>query len=105
MFESIKKFLGVGPSVDYRTLVRQGAVILDVRTKGEYNGGHIKGSINIPVDQLKNNLNRLPDKQKPIITCCASGMRSSSANGILKSSGYAQVHNGGSWTGLCDKLR
>jgi phage shock protein E len=105
MFELIKKFLGVGPSVDYRTLVRQGAVILDVRTKGEYNGGHIKGSINIPVDQLKNNLNRLPDKQKPIITCCASGMRSSSAKGILKSSGYAQVHNGGSWTGLCDKLR
>ena len=65
MLESIKKILGIGPAVDYGTLVRQGAIILDVRSKGEYSGGHIKGSINIPVDQLKSNLSRLPDKQKP----------------------------------------
>lgn len=104
MFESIKNILGIGPSVDYAALVKQGAIILDVRTKSEYSGGHIKGSINISVDQLKSNLNRLPDKQKPIITCCASGMRSSSAKGILKSNGYTQVYNGGSWTGLHNKL-
>lgn len=104
MFEAIKKILGIGPAVDYGELVKQGAIILDVRTKGEYNGGHIKGSINISVDQLKSNLNRLPDKQKPIITCCASGMRSSSAKSILQSSGYAQVYNGGSWAGLRNKL-
>lgn len=104
MFESIKKMLGFGPSVDYATLVKQGAIILDVRTKGEYSGGHIKGSINISVDQLTNNLNRLPDKQKPIITCCASGMRSSSAKSLLKSKGYSQVYNGGSWAGLQSKL-
>ena len=104
MFESIKKMLGFGPSVDYATLVKQGAIILDVRTKGEYSGGHIKGSINISVDQLTNNLNRLPDKQKPIITCCASGMRSSSAKSLLKSKGYSQVYNGGGWAGLQSKL-
>lgn len=95
---------GFGPSVDYAELVKQGAVILDVRSKGEYSGGHIKGSVNISVDQLQKNLHRLPDKQKPIITCCASGMRSSSAKGILKSSGYVNVHNGGSWTGLQNKI-
>jgi phage shock protein E len=105
MFESIKKILGIGPSVDYGELVRQGAVILDVRTKGEYNDGHIKGSINISVDQLKDNLNRLPDKQKPIITCCASGMRSASAKKILQSNGYVQVYNGGGWTNLRGKLK
>lgn len=105
MLDTIKKFLGMGPSVDYAALVKQGAVILDVRTKGEYSQGHIKGSINISVDQLTNNLGRLPKKETPIITCCASGMRSSSAKSILKSQGYTQVYNGGSWYGLQNKIR
>lgn len=105
MIESLKKILGLSPSADYRQLVKQGATILDVRTKGEYAGGHIKGSLNISVDQLANNLHKLPNKEKPIITCCASGMRSSSAKSILKSHGYTVVHNGGSWTGLQHKIR
>ena len=104
MLESLKKIMGIGPSVDYAALVKDGAIILDVRTKGEYSGGHIKGSINISLDQLKNSLGRLPDKQKPIITCCASGMRSSSAKGILESNGYTQVYNGGGWGTLMDKI-
>jgi len=104
MIESLRKFLGLGPSVDYRQLVKQGALILDVRTKGEYSRDHIKGSINISVDQLANNLHKLPNKEKPIITCCASGMRSSSARSMLKSHGYTMVHNGGSWTGLQNKI-
>ena len=104
MIETLKKILGIGPAVDYATLVKQGAVILDVRTKGEYGGGHIKGSINISVDQLKNNLNRFPDKNKTIITCCASGMRSASAKSILKSHGYTNVHNGGGWISLQHKI-
>jgi rhodanese-related sulfurtransferase len=104
MMETLKKILGLGPSADYEQLVKEGAVILDVRTRGEYAGGHIKGSINISVDQLKANLNRLPDKQKPIITCCASGMRSGTAKGILESNGYTHVHNGGSWIGLQQKI-
>jgi len=85
-------------------LVNQGAIILDVRSKGEYAGGHIKGSINIPVDQLSGNLNKLKDKNKVIITCCASGMRSASAKGILTSNGFTNVHNGGGWQGLKYKI-
>lgn len=104
MMETLKKIFGLGPSVDYGQLVKDGALILDVRTKGEYEGGHIKGSINIPVDQLKTNLHKLRDKQKPIITCCASGMRSGTARGILESQGYTSVHNGGSWIGLKQKI-
>jgi phage shock protein E len=77
---------------------------LDVRSKGEYAGGHIKGSMNIPVDQLSGNLSKLNDKNKPIITCCASGMRSASAKSILKSNGYTEVHNGGSWYSLKNKI-
>ncbi len=103
MLDSLKNMLGLGPSVDYAELVNQGAIILDVRSKGEYSGGHIKGSVNISVDQLKANLHRLPDKQKPIITC-ASGMRSGPAKSILLSNGYMTVHNGGSWMGLVNKI-
>ncbi len=104
MIETLKKLLGFGPSVDYSQLVKNGAIILDVRSKGEYAGGHIKGSINISVDQLGNNLSRLKNKEQAIITCCASGMRSSSAKSILKSNGYTQVHNGGSWYSLQQKI-
>ena len=103
MMEGLKKMFGLGPSADYEQLVKDGATILDVRSKGEYAGGHIKGSINIPVDQLKANLSRL-NKQKPIITCCASGMRSGTAKGILESNGYTNVYNGGSWIGLQQKI-
>ena len=103
MLDALKKMLGM-TTIDYAELVKQGAIILDVRSKGEYSGGHIKGSINISVDQLRNNLGKLPDKSKPIITCCASGMRSGSAKGILESSGYQSVHNGGSWASLQYKL-
>lgn len=104
MINTIKNLLGFGPKVDYAELVSQGAIILDVRSKGEYAGGHIKGSMNISVDTLNSNLAKLKDKNKPIITCCASGMRSASAKSILKSNGYTNVHNGGAWSSLQHKI-
>jgi phage shock protein E len=104
MFEAIKKFFGI-EKIDYAQLMAEGAIILDVRTKGEYSNGHIKGSINIPVDSLAANLNKLKAKDKPIITCCASGMRSASAKSILKSNGYASVYNGGAWQSLNHKIK
>lgn len=105
MLTALKKLLGFGPAVDYKQLLREGAVIVDVRTKGEYAGGHIGGSINIPVDQLKKSIAKLKDKNKPIITCCASGMRSAGAKGILKAQGYTAVYNGGAWSSLASKIR
>ncbi|MEZ4827945.1 MAG: rhodanese-like domain-containing protein [Bacteroidia bacterium] len=103
MLNAIKNLLGFGPKVDYAELVQQGAIILDVRTKSEYAGGHIKGSVNISVDTLSNNLKKLK-KDKPIITCCASGMRSATAKSILIANGYTNVHNGGSWMSLRNKI-
>ena len=105
MINTLRNLFGMGPKVDYAELVKQGALILDVRTKSEYASGHIKSSINISVDQLGSNLNKLKDKNKPIITCCASGMRSASAKSILKSKGYTNVHNGGPWNSLQNKIR
>lgn len=105
MIETIKKLLRFGPSVDYSQLVKLGAVILDVRSKSEFAGGHIKGSTNIVVDQLSNNLNRFKSKDQPIITCCASGVRSAAAKNMLKSKGFTQVFNGGSWSSLQQKIQ
>ncbi len=105
MIDTIKQMFGMGPKVDYAQLVKEGAIILDVRSKGEYDGGHINGSINIPVDKLAGNLDKIKDKNKVIITCCASGMRSASAKGILESKGYVKVYNGGGWSSLQSKLR
>ena len=103
MIQTIKKLFGLGPKVDYKELLKQGATIIDVRSKGEYQGGHIKGSVNIPLNNLQGHLSKLK-KDKPIITCCASGMRSSSAKSILQSHGFKGVYNGGGWSSLQNKL-
>jgi rhodanese-related sulfurtransferase len=92
-----------GKRADFAQLVKDGAIILDVRTPGEYAGGHIKGSKNIPLQSLQQNLSEIP-KDKVIITCCASRMRSGSAKSILLSSGFKEVHNGGGWTSLKGKI-
>jgi rhodanese-related sulfurtransferase len=102
MFEKIKSLLGM-KSVDYAALMKNGAQIVDVRSKGEFSGGNIRGSLNIPVQELENNLKKL-NKDKPVITCCASGIRSASAKNILLKNGFKEVHNGGSWGGLQRKL-
>ena len=103
MLDLIKNLFGV-EKTNYAELVKEGAIILDVRSKEEYAGGHIKGSINIPVDQLAGNLHKFKDKMKPVITCCASGMRSASAKSILKSNGFTEVYNGGGWMSLQNKI-
>ena len=103
MIESLKTLLGFGPATDYAALVKKGAQIIDVRTPDEFRGGHIKGSVNIPLDRLQQNLAKIK-KNKPVITCCASGMRSASAKSILQTNGYTEVFNGGGWSGLQSKL-
>lgn len=90
-------------SVDYKSLVQNGAVIVDVRSPQEFKGGHIKGSLNVPLQELQRSLGKIP-KNKTVITCCASGMRSASAKSLLKSAGYQEVHNGGGWMSLKNKL-
>jgi rhodanese-related sulfurtransferase len=104
MISILKNLFGFGPKTNYAELVKQGAIIVDVRSKGEYMGGHVKGSLNIPVDTLRNNLSKLKNKDTVIITCCASGMRSASAKSILQSNGYNKVYNGGGWGSLQNKL-
>ncbi|WP_234109674.1 MULTISPECIES: rhodanese-like domain-containing protein [Chryseobacterium] len=101
MFDFIKK-LFTGNTVDYRELVKNGAQIIDVRTEVEFRNGHIKNSKNIPLQKLASEIKKL-DLKKPIITCCASGMRSASAKGILQQNGF-EAYNGGGWNTLQKKL-
>ena len=98
MLGFLKKLFG-GSSVNYAELMKNGAQIIDVRTPAEYKGGHIKNSQNIPLQTLTQNLNKIR-KDKPVITCCASGMRSASAKNILSNNGFTEVYNGGSWNAL-----
>jgi rhodanese-related sulfurtransferase len=102
MLAFLKKLFG-GSSVDYAELVKNGAQIIDVRTSGEFAAGHIKGSKNIPLQNLKQSLGKI-NKNKPVITCCASGMRSASAKSLLKANGFEEVYNGGGWASLNNKI-
>jgi phage shock protein E len=105
MIQLIKNILGIGPKVNVGEWISEGATIVDVRSRAEYSSGHVKGSVNIPLDQLSSNLNRLKKKEHPIITCCASGMRSASAKSFLKSQGFTRVHNGGPWQNVARHLK
>jgi len=99
MLQLFKKLFSNGPKVDLAALIANGAVILDVRTPGEYASGHIKGSINMPLNTLPMQMAKLK-KDKPVITCCASGMRSGSARSTLLANGFSEVYNAGSWFNL-----
>ena len=104
MIAKLKELFGIKPAPDYKQLMKDGGVVIDVRSKAEYSGGLIKGSKNIPLPSLNSGTGLPKDKDKPIITCCASGMRSASAKSLLRSRGYTRVYNGGGWSGLNSKL-
>jgi phage shock protein E len=81
----------------------RGAVIIDVRTRGEFQQGAIRGSKNIPLQNINTQIAAIKKLNKPVIVCCASGMRSGSAASILNSKGIETL-NGGGWSSLYNKL-
>jgi rhodanese-related sulfurtransferase len=95
----LNNIFGLGPKVDYAELVLNGAKIIDVRTPGEFKSGHPNGAINIPLNNLPNQMNKIKKMNAPIICVCASGMRSGQAARTLKSQGI-EAYNAGSWTNL-----
>jgi rhodanese-related sulfurtransferase len=78
---------------------QKGAVIIDVRTKTEYQQGHVEGSKNIPLNEIKLKLDTIRKWNKPVVTVCRSGSRSAMAKNLLKTAGI-EVYNGGAWTSL-----
>jgi len=100
----ILDFLGFGnKSENIKEFIAKGAVIIDVRSPGEYTSGHIKGSKNIPLNVISSKVAEIKKLGKPVIVCCASGMRSSQAESVLKNNGI-EVINGGGWSSLQSKL-
>lgn len=96
--------LGIGgKSESVKEFMDKGAVIIDVRTQGEFREGHIKGSKNIPLDTIFSKVAEIKKLNKPVIVCCRSGMRSGQAASILKNSGV-EVMNGGGWESLVNKI-
>ncbi|MDG2264179.1 MAG: rhodanese-like domain-containing protein [Flavobacteriales bacterium] len=98
----LKKLFGI-KTTDYNQLMKDGAIVIDVRTPGEFNSGHINGSTNVPLDKIKSKIKKIENLKKPVIFCCASGMRSGQATSIAKSRGI-DVYNGGGWSSLNSKL-
>ena len=101
MFSFFKKIFG--PWTDFKALKQAGAIIIDVRSPQEFDRGHIQGSKNIPVNIIQREVNSIKKLNKPVITVCQSGARSSMAKSALKAAGI-EVYNGGSWLSLRSKL-
>lgn len=98
MFEAIKSLFSSAPSVDLSELISQGALLVDVRTPAEFAEGNVKGSVNIPLDQVERRISEF--KKKPnVIVFCRSGNRSGQAMNILRQHGINAV-NGGTWTAV-----
>lgn len=75
--------------------MKNSQTIIDVRTAEEYQGGHVDGAINIPVDKIANRIEEIKEMAQPIVAYCASGNRSGMAVSILKQNGITDVINGG----------
>ncbi|MFT4544319.1 MAG: phage shock protein E [Bacteroidia bacterium] len=92
-------FGGTKKNEKVAALLKKGALIIDVRTPGEYVGGHITESVNILLDLIPGKVNELKSKNKVIITCSRSVARSGMAAGQLHNAGI-EVENGGPWNSV-----
>ncbi len=86
---------------EVRKLVENNAFIIDAREEKEYNQGHLKNAVNIPLSQFRDRLDEIP-KDKPVYIHCRSGQRSYNMVMALENLGYTNVFNiAGSYLGIC----
>ena len=100
----------VSPGEATLLINREDARVLDVREADEFAGGHIPDALNIPVGKLADRIGELEKhKDKPLVVCCASGMRSNKACRDLKQQGFSRLYNlaGGvdAWAGASYPLK
>ncbi len=90
--------------MNLKTLIQENhSAIIDVRSRGEFMGGHVKGSVNIPLQEITTHLDQLKSMKQPLVLCCASGNRSGQAERYLSQQGIECV-NGGSWFEVNSKI-
>jgi rhodanese-related sulfurtransferase len=92
----LNQFFSNTENSNLQKLISEGAFLVDVRTPEEFNGGNVKGSVNIPLDIISFQLEKFKDK-KNIVVFCRSGNRSGQAKVILEQNGITNVTNGGTW--------
>ena len=86
---------------EVRGLVESGAYIIDVREKGEFARGHLKGAVNIPLSGFRERLDEVP-RDRPVYLHCRSSQRSYYACCQLRNNGWTNVFNiSGSYLGIC----
>ena len=94
---------GLFKKTDYKKLLEEGAVIIDVRNPQEVKSGGLADAENIPLPKLGGRIKQIKSLNVPIICVCASGMRSGAAKGQLKAAGI-EAYNGGPWTKMLPYL-
>ncbi|MCG8475003.1 MAG: rhodanese-like domain-containing protein [Cytophagales bacterium] len=100
MINFIKSFFASSSNEKIQEWRNMGAVILDVRTEQEFAAGCVEGARNIPVQVLAKRINEVVKWKKPVIVCCAAGVRAAQAQRMLEAKGV-EVINAGSWRSLC----
>lgn len=80
--------------------LQRGAIVVDVRPANEFDAGHARGSINIPVDRIDINIERLKNMGHPLIICSSPDFPSSSVVRTLKARGVEHVLDGGNWQSI-----
>lgn len=95
MFNFIKKLFSSN-NEELRNIIKDGAYLVDVRTKAEYESGNVKGSVNIPLDQIQQNIAKFKNK-KNVVVFCRSGMRATQTKAVLQQNGIGNVVNAGTW--------
>ncbi len=77
--------------------------LVDVRTKPEYQSGHVQGARLIPVTELNGRLRQIPE-DKPVFLVCESGSRSAQAAALLERAGFEEVYNITHGTPTCARI-
>lgn len=84
--------------MDIKEILRaEASNVIDVRTVEEFRGGHVFGSLNIPLDEIPDRIEEIKQMRPPLIFCCASGGRSGQVAEFLTQQGLVDVYNGGGW--------
>ncbi len=96
MFGIFKNMFAQTDSNQLEKAIKEGAFLVDVRTPQEFAGGHVKGSVNIPLDKIQSRLSKFKSKEN-IVVFCRSGNRSSQAKSILEQNGFKNIINGAAW--------
>lgn len=79
-----------------KNAIAAGGMIIDVRTPPEFQSGHAKGSVNIPLHKLEDHIAKIQKASGPVVLCCRSGQRAGSAKAILEKHGIKSI-NAGPW--------